>query len=699
MSRRWMMPLSAALIACAGCASGSVATDSGARQSTVRSDSSAASSSEWVATTTERDDSVAAAATPSAAPASALTGRLDYGIADELRQGDSDLTYYTQTVMTLSDPFFEGRSADTRGMALAQEFLEFHMRDIGLEPAFAQREISPGGAETAALEAFGQDFTVNGPLAVNRAVASYKGDAGTVALVEGEDFEPMGFSATKSVTGPLAFIGYSIEEGQDGYSSFAEGDDLTGRIAVMLRYEPMDGAGGSKWSGRGWSGAASLANKVKAAADRGAAGVILVNPPMLDVADINALQSPSRSRFDVDGDLPVIQMTPKAANPLVKLADTEGRNLASLQALADESGGVIMFDDSVTATIDVDLERKKLPTANVGGILRGKGALADEWIIIGAHYDHVGYGHLAGARRSNVGRLHPGADDNASGTAGVLVLGKRLKEQYDAMGAGDNARSILFLCFAGEEMGLLGSKHFVENNDMDPAKVQAMLNMDMIGRLTDGALEINGTGTANEWDEILDPFIASSGMVVNKTVRTGGRSDHANFAEWGCPSVHFFTGTHNDYHQPSDTADTMNYEGAMRVLDMVEGVAMKTATMRARLTREGAPEGTQAAAAAEPERPTRMAFKVRLGIRPENYEGGEPGVLVGDVFPGTSAADGGMLKGDRIIRWDGHDLADVSGMMERLGSHNPGDVARIVVVRDGKEVELNVPMKAPEGAN
>ena len=691
------MPVGAVLLACVGCASDSVATSSGTRESASRAESSSAGTNDWVSMTSPSDAPVTVAAAPVAAQSTAPTGRMDYGIADELRHGDSDLTYYTQTVMTLSDPFFEGRSADTRGMALAQEFLEFHMRDIGLEPAFAHREMSPGGAESVALDAFGQGFAVNGPLAVNRANASYKGDAGSVTLEEGEDFEPMGFSATKSVTAPLAFIGYSIQDGQDGYSTFAEGDDLEGRIAVMLRYEPMDSTGGSKWTGRGWTGAAALTSKIKAAADHGAAGVMLVNPPMVDLADINQLQPASRSRYEVDGDLPVIQVTPKAVNSLVKLADPEGRNLSELADLADERGGVIMFDKGVTATIDVDLERKRLPTANVGGILRGKGSLADEWVIIGAHYDHVGYGHLSGARRSNVGRLHPGADDNASGTAGVLVLGKRLKEKYDAMGAGENARSVLFLCFAGEEMGLLGSKHFVENNDMDPAKVQAMLNMDMIGRLTNGAVEINGTGTANEWDELLEPYIVGSGLDVTKTVRTGGRSDHANFAEWGCPSIHFFTGTHNDYHQPSDTADTVNYEGAIRVLDMIEQVAMKTATMRGRLTREGAPEGV--AQVAEPERPTRMSFKVRLGIRPENYEGGDPGVLVGDVFPGTSAADGGMIKGDRIIRWDGNDIADVMGMMERLGSHNPGDVARIVVVRDGKEVELNVPMKAPEGAN
>lgn len=683
MRRRWMLPVAGLLVA-AGCASDSMMVE-GTREQEVRAEESA-----WTQVTSGQ-------IAPSAPATTSSLGR-DYGIAEELRNGPRDYAYYTQVVMALSDPFLEGRSADTRGGEIAREYLEFHMRDIGLEPAFGGGEWVPGGAKSAELQAFGQDFTVDGPLEVRRAVASYRGDAGAVELEAGNDFQPLGFSTTKTITAPLAFVGYSIEEGQDGYSSYGEGDDLSGRIAVMLRYEPMDGSGASKWSRRGWSGAAGLAQKVKAAADRGAVGVILVNPPGLDVADVNRLQDPSRTRFRMDGDIAAIQMTPASASALVKLADGQGRGLTELQREADERGGVTLFDDGVRMTMDVALVRKELPAANVGGVLRGKGALADEWIVIGAHYDHVGYGHLAGARRSNVGMLHPGADDNASGTAGVLVLAKRFKEHYDAMGAGENARSVLFLCFAAEEMGLLGAKHFVAETDMDPAKVQAMLNMDMIGRLTNGALEINGTGTAEEWDDLLEPIIRDSGMDVSKTVRTGGRSDHAEFAGWGSPALHFFTGTHDDYHTPTDTVDTVNYEGSMRVLDVVEEVAVELATMRGRLTPAGDSKPASSAEAA-PERPTRMSFKVRLGIRPENYEGGEPGVLVGEVYPGTSAADGGMLKGDRIVRWDGHDIAEVGGMMERLGSHEPGDVARIVVVREGKEVELSVPMKAPEGAN
>lgn len=687
-----MLSLAALAMAAGGCASESMMVE-GTREQEVRAQE-AAWSTQASTPPASATDHAAAERTP--APAS----HEDYGISDELRGGPEDFAFYTQTVMTLSDPFLEGRSADTRGMEIAREYLEFHMRAIGLEPAFGDGDWTPGGAASKGMQAFGQDFTVEGPLEVLRAEVSYRGDAGDVALVVGEDFQPLGFSSSKSVTAPLAFVGYSIEEGQDGYSTYGPDDDLSGRIAVMLRYEPMDGSGASKWSGRGWSGAAALTSKIKAAADRGAAGIILVNPPMLDVADVNQLQSPSRTRYRVEGDLPAVQMTPASASAMIKLADGQGRGLAELQREADERGGVILLDESVRATMDVALERKKLPTANVGGVLRGKGSLADEWIVIGAHYDHVGYGHLAGARRSNVGMLHPGADDNASGTAGVLVLAKRLKERYDAMNAGESARSVLFLCFAGEEMGLLGAKHFVDATDMDARNVQAMLNMDMIGRLTDGALEINGTGTAEEWDDLLEPIVRRSGMNVTKTVRTGGRSDHAEFAEWGAPALHFFTGTHADYHAPSDTVETVNYEGAMRVLEVVEDVAVELATMRDRLTPAGDSLPTPAGGAdTEPARPTRMSFKVRLGVRPETYEGAEPGVLVGDVYPGTSAAEGGLIKGDRIIRWDGHDIADVMGMMERLGTHNPGDVAQIVVIRQGKEVELSVPMKAPEGAN
>lgn len=595
---------------------------------------------------------------------------------------------YHQYVATLADPFFEGRAADTRGGQLAAEYIAFHFKRLGLEPAF-----DATGLQTGYLQPFG----VPGEVEVRRAVAvlAGHGDPGKDRpLREGEDFNALGFSGKGAAAGPLVFVGYSIEEGPDGYSSYKNGDDLTGRIAVILRYEPVNNAGESRWSNfDGWSRHAELMPKVAAAVSRGAAGVILVNPPGVKDPRSKRLETAKSTRIGKPIGVPAIMLSPDQAKNLIRTVGDKPRDLMDLRKLADQGGhGAIELRPDLNISLDIDVDRARMDSANVGGMLKGRGDLAAEYIIIGAHYDHLGYGYVGGANPNNQGKIHPGADDNASGTAGLLTLAARLKSRYDQLPEGAAARSVLFLAFGAEEMGLLGSEHFLRNTTVDSTKVAAMLNMDMIGRMRENEVDVSGTGTAEEFPAILEPLFKASGLKVRQIGSGIGPSDHATFHRAGLPVLAFFSGLHRDYHNPSDTADKINVDGALRILGLVEECAVALAQRREPLAAKQT-TGTRGGPAAG-----RGGARVRLGVMPGDYSGEEPGVMVGDVIENTPAAKAGILKGDRIIKWGGEELADAGAMMQRLRDHKPGDVVEIVVVREGREVTLPVTLQSRGGS-
>ncbi|HBS28778.1 MAG TPA: hypothetical protein DEB06_04860, partial [Phycisphaerales bacterium] len=369
-------------------------------------------------------------------------------ISDTLAEADPEVLRFMQHIVTLSDPFFEGRSADTKGNRRAADYIESHLARLGLAPVFAT------DASTVA-SSFRQPLTVPGDVSVERAALAWRHGPSEATLVEGTDFNALGFSGSGQARGPCVFVGYSVPEGPEGYHSYPTDPDLTGKIAVMLRWEPMDEQGRSRWSGNAqWSRHAGLVEKVGAAVERGAAGVIVINPPGTSTPRDEALATPRETRFGAPAGVPVVMMSQDAAERFLRAADPQGRSLMDLRRVADESGRIVGLREEVEVAIEVEMERERLGTDNVGAVLRGRGALADRFIIIGAHYDHVGYGFVGGARPANVGALHPGADDNASGTAAILKLARAL-----AASPNRPKRSILFNFVTAEEYGLLGSKY------------------------------------------------------------------------------------------------------------------------------------------------------------------------------------------------------------------------------------------------
>jgi aminopeptidase YwaD len=603
---------------------------------------------------------------------------------DKARAMGPDAEFFYNHLLFLADPALEGRSADVKGNKIAADHIEKQFRDLGLEPAFA---------DASGAKSYQQPFKVRGEIEVRKELASFTWRENIAQLevsaptvfAAGKDYNVLGCSGTGEVSGPLVFAGYSTDEGPDGYSSYAKEDDLKGAIALILRFEPMNAEGKSKWTTVGrWSQRAELSAKIRAAATRGAAGVILVSPPGADDPRVEKLETARTTRFG-GVSVPVVMMTIPAVNQILAKADPEGRTLLRLRQAVDEKGGLVRFPPNTTVTLAANVETKQLDTTNVGAVLPGRGALASEFVVIGAHYDHVGLGYVGGAQAANLGQIHPGADDNASGSAGLMLAAKRLAEQAKSEALGQPAkpaRSILFLAFSGEEMGLLGSDHYIKNPSVTASSIYAMLNMDMIGRLVDGKLQVDGVGTAENFETFVKPAFDKYTFTYTLGQSGRGPSDHASFYGADIPVLHFFSGLHPDYHTPTDTIEKVNVEGAVKIASLVSDTASLMVT---------APDKLKFKSTGPASRGGRMQrSNVRLGIAPGDYSGSTPGVLVGEVFEGTSADLAGIKKGDRLMKWNGEEMPDVESMMSNLAKHKPGDKVDVIILRDGKEQTVTI---------
>lgn len=579
-----------------------------------------------------------------------------------------------QHVQTLSNPFFEGRVPGSRGNDLAADYVEFFMKQAGLEPAFA-------GIGEAKNKSYRQPFELQGGAPqVETAVVSMNGNS----LKRGDQFEVLGSSGNGDVTAPLVFAGYAIDAGQDGYTSFSENDDFSGKIVVFLRYEPLDESGRSLWSDRRFSGYAGMRPKLDALSERKPAALIMVNPPECK-SGAKGLENTESSVFGSSYDFPIVQITQEQADALLKSADESGRSLMDLRHLADDGKiKTLTLKPDVKVSINVAISEKGLAAQNVGGIIPGKGALASEWVILGAHYDHVGMGYF-GAQPNNRGKLHPGADDNASGTSAMLCLTKKLKDYMGSKEAPENCRSILLMAFTAEEMGLDGSREYVKHPTIPADKIAAMVNMDMVGRLSGDRLAMSGTGTAEGFTDLIRPAVVASGLTVDADSGGRGPSDHASFYAAGIPVLFLFTRTHDEYHTPQDQGFTVNPYGASKVIALAEGL------MQILVTTPTKPvfKSTDSTGGA-----SRGYAKVRLGIQPATNKRKEPGLEIEGISEGTSAADAGLQKGDVILKWDDQPLNDMGELATHLREKNPGDVITLHIKRDGSEQDVKVTLKA-----
>ena len=319
-----------------------------------------------------------------------------------------------------------------------------------------------------------------------------------------------------------------------------------------------------------------------------------------------------------------------------------------------------------------DTTGEKRLSKNVAAMLKGTGT-SDEFIIIGAHYDHLGYGEFGSLYRGDSLRIHNGADDNASGTTGLLELA-----QYFSVSRPET--DILFLAFSGEEMGLLGSAHYADNPTVDLDNALAMINMDMIGRMNDNKVIIFGIGTAENWEDIM--LSANTDSLNIDLVDDGtGSSDHTSFYYKNIPVLHYFTDTHSDYHRPSDDTDYINAEGEALVLQHVARVVIALDVLDK--------EQMEFIEAPGEQRQSMSLDGPTLGVLPDyGYDG--KGMKITGTNPGQAAANAGLKGGDIIIGLAGESLEDIYGYMGALNKLKKGQLTTITVLRDGEELTLDL---------
>ncbi|HEY3288432.1 MAG TPA: M28 family peptidase [Gemmatimonadaceae bacterium] len=331
-----------------------------------------------------------------------------------------------------------------------------------------------------------------------------------------------------------------------------------------------------------------------------------------------------------------------------------------------------------TASVPVrNAPPRSLKTQNVAAIVRGKGPQADEYVIVGAHFDHIGR-DSASARDPEKGHvIHYGADDNGSGTAVVMEVARRLAKR-------PANRSILIANFTGEELGLFGSTQFVNTLPVAKEKVQAMVNLDMVGRLKNDKLIVYGVMTATEMKGIVDSANVEPRLNISAVGDGEGPSDHAAFYRKDLPVLHLFTDLHDDYHTAADVPEKLNIDGMVRVADYTERVVRALADRPGRLTFQK----VQTAAASRPS--SRAGTGVYLGTVPDMGAGDVKGMPLSGVRPGSPAEQGGLKAGDIIIKFGDKVINNIYDYTDAMGAYKPGDVVDIVVKRAGAEVTLKV---------
>jgi len=623
----------------------------------------------------------------------AAQDRVGDPISQAIADSDEQVREYNMHLTFLAHPFLEGRLPGTRGMEIAKDYVEEHFIDAGLAPPFVDADGNPS---------YRQDFSISERVDLTNQYLTIGGRQ----LAKNTDFRALSLGSGGLFAGEAVFVGYSIENGRDGYSSYADEDDLDGKIAIMLRFEPMAENGWSRWrDGERWSARAGFRRKVADAVERGADGVIIINTPGVADERITEDLPPFTSGGRTAVDVPVMTMSTDAGEKLIAACGPEGVTLTDLRERADEGRCVVPLTGRFEMLVQTST--RELVGQNICGLVPGKGALANEIICIGAHLDHLGMGEF-GSRYRGPRAIHPGADDNASGSAAMIMLAERFTEYYASLPEGASARTILIQCYDAEEQGLIGAYHYTRDPIRPIEDHALMLNFDMIGRITDeGGMSVTGLGSGVGLRDFVEPFLADCPLKLVPGDGVMAASDHWAFHQAGVPTLMGICDPlHADYHTPRDTADRINRVNAVHAMNLWGDICLAAALHDARFEHVNSPgasrrprqeesqdEAEPAPAADENDEGPRSA-NVRLGVVPGNYDEEGNGVLASRVVVDSPAAKAGLVDGDRILSWDGEKLENVRAMSEKLRLHEAGDEVKLEVERDGETMELTVTLEA-----
>ena len=550
-------------------------------------------------------------------------------------------------VRTLSADSMEGRGLGTTGLAKSAAYIETQLRAAKLKPAFGK--------------SYRQKFPVK--------IGVSLGPNNRIEGLAPDDWTPLGFSSPGSFSGPIAFVGYGIDAPPLNYREL-EGIDLKGKVALMLRYEPQERDEKSPFDGRKPSRWSALRYKALQARERGAVAVVFVTGPLQDEAK-DKVPALANDGPESPAGLPVIQVKTSIAQRWIDLAQFQKDVDTDLRPRSR------VLDARLSGNVDV--QAAFVDAENVAGVMQGRGKLANQVVVVGAHYDHLGYGGK-GSMKPNDRAIHNGADDNASGTAAVLVAAQRLNELLkDAK----DRRTIVVAFFSAEETGLGGSSYFVNHSPLPLKNVVAMLNLDMVGAMHDDKLVALGSESAPEWKALVDRVAGELKLDVKSSGDGYGPSDQTSFYARQIPVLHFFTGTHERYHTPDDDADAINFAGAERVAEMTARVA--AAVARGDVT----PAYARVSSAPAMEGDSR-GYGAYLGTIPDYsaMESSSGGVKLADVRGGGPADKAGIKGGDLLVEMAGTRIENLYDMTFALQDHKPGETVDVVVLRDGKRVTL-----------
>jgi aminopeptidase YwaD len=567
-----------------------------------------------------------------------------------------------QHIKYLASDELRGRKAGEQGNTVAAEYIANEFRKYGVQPS---------GDKGSYFQHF--DFLSDVKIGDhNKLTVTENGKSTTFKL--NYDFRPMGFSQDTSITAQLAFVGYGISADSLHYNDYS-GIDVTNKIVVMLRYSPSPEK--SKDEFEKYS---SIRVKAFTAREKGAAGMMLMTGP-LDDEEGKLISFSFDRNFGTSG---IASLTLKwtVFDSILHLL---GKDLKTIQQEINSTKAPHSFElPNITASIQSQLIKVHSKTANVTGYLEGSDStLKKEIIVIGAHFDHLGIGgENSGSLSPDTVAVHHGADDNASGTAALLEIAQCLSAHRQTL-----RRSFLFIGFSAEELGTLGSGYYVKNPIFPLNSTAAMLNMDMIGRLRDSALVVDGIGTSPKWEDIVKKENIDSSLHLKLKPDGFGPSDHASFYGKEIPVINFFTNSHEDYHRPSDTWDKINYDGEQRIAKYVMRIATDIAndSIKPIFTRSTAPSMQPVGG--------RSGVRVSLGVIPDFTEDVQGFKIIG-TRPGSPAEKAGLKGGDIILKFGGKDIKNIYDFTFMLGEFKPGDEVEIIVKRGNEQVNLKAKLAA-----
>lgn len=546
---------------------------------------------------------------------------------------------YVHHVKTLTSPEMQGRGAGTKGLERASEYIADRFRELKLQPAGEKRS-------------YWQTLQVT--------TGAKPGPANQLGQLRlNSDYTPLSFSANGQVSAPVVFAGYGItapEFQHDDYSHL----DVKDKIVLVLRYEPKEFRKNNSGKEQAYTHHASLVSKAINARNHGAKAVVLAN------GNANPNRQDTLIRFGTI-----------AGPENVGVLMAQVRNAIADEWIRDmKSGKPLQLD------MRVDVKREQADVRNVVGYFPGR---SKEYIIIGAHYDHLGLGNESSLAPSQIGKVHPGADDNASGTAGLLELARLFANRQN-----DLARGVLFIAFAGEEIGLLGSSHWVSHPTLPLENAAAMINMDMIGRVNSSKLYIGGTGTGSTFDPILKRITGRYDFKIDLSDDGFSASDHTSFAAKSIPVLFFFSGLHSDYHKPGDTWDKISGPASARVVSLVHEIAADLVSTESRpkfvkVEPRGGPHGVAPASGGG-------GYGPYFGSIPD-FAPVEKGVKFSDVRAGSPAGKAGLKAGDILIGFGDKPVNNLYDFTYALRNSKVGDVVTVKFVRDGKEMTAPVTLE------